>query len=434
MSSDGYEDLSQAEKNLEGDHPVYKFVITGGPCGGKTTALARIFSFLRERGYEVITCPEAFTIFGSNGMSLDYFSTDGMDYVIQNSVLDVQLSLEESLERVLKARGKPGVLLCDRGPMDGSAYLSEKKWNKILDTRGLDVTDLRDKRYNGVFHMVTAADGASSYYSLENNQVRTETPEQAIEVDRRTQKAWVGHPHMYVFDNSTDFEGKLQRVVDRISGIVGLPTNLSRRSAKFLLKTRPNLQNFPQDVAFHVFEVEKVYLVYQDKGPESYSFIRKRTTIDKNGIKRGSVYQLTTSQQSSTGEVIEQKRIITAREYAAAYKTRDPARHLILQERISFLYKLQSFTVHVSSMEYRLWNNWTTLNTSYMIPFQVYKTPRSAAGSCMLHAQVESSDAQAPVVELPPFLDLDRRLEGLQDEKDYGAYSLSMIREGENAE
>jgi predicted ATPase len=378
---DTKEAVSAAEKNLAGDVPVYKFIITGGPCGGKTTALARLFSFLRERGYEVITCPEAFTIFGSNGMSLDFFSTDGMDAVIQNSVLDVQLSLEESLERVLKARGKPGVLLCDRGPMDGSAYLTEEQWNKILSTRGIEVTDLRDTRYNAVFHMVTAADGAPGYYSLENNQVRTETAEQAIEVDRKTQKAWVGHPHLYVFDNSTDFEGKLQRVVDRISGIVGLPTNLSRRSAKFLLKSRPDQHVFPRDVSFHSFEVEKVYLVNQDTDEASYSFIRKRTTIDKNRKRRGSVYQLTTSQRSNTGEIIEQKRIITAREYVASYKSRDPARHIILQERISFLYKLQSFTVHVSihtisPQGHILRKHFTNNNCSTPIHCRYMKTPR----------------------------------------------------------
>jgi hypothetical protein len=45
---------------------------------GKTTALARIYSFLRERGFEVITCPETFTILASNGMSLDFFATEGM--------------------------------------------------------------------------------------------------------------------------------------------------------------------------------------------------------------------------------------------------------------------------------------------------------------------------------------------------------------------
>ena len=129
-------------------------------------------------------------------MSFDFYSTDGMDLVIQNSVLDVQLSLEDSLEKVLKARGKPAVLLCDRGPMDGKAYLSDCKWKKILDERGIIESDLRDTRYNAVFHMVTAADGAASFYTLENNQARSETPEQAIDLDRRAQKCWLGHAHM----------------------------------------------------------------------------------------------------------------------------------------------------------------------------------------------------------------------------------------------
>ena len=63
---------------------------------------------------------------------------------------------------------------------------------------------------------------------------------------------------MYVFDNSTDFEGKLQRIVDRISRLVGLPST-PRSSVKFLLRSRPNPQvDFPQDVLYHIFDVEKV--------------------------------------------------------------------------------------------------------------------------------------------------------------------------------
>ena len=153
---------------------------------------------------------------------------------------------------------------------------------------------------------------------------------------------------MYVFDNSTDFEGKLQRLIDRVSNIVGLPTNLSKRAAKFLLKSKPDYTKFPDDVEFHVFEVEKVYLVNHDADDDVYSFIRKRTTIDKYGRRRGTVHQLTTNEKAEDGESIEQKRIITAREYATAYKSRDVSRHIVSQERISFLYKLQSFTVHVS--------------------------------------------------------------------------------------
>jgi predicted ATPase len=316
VESSGDDGLTQAERNLkvEGKVPFFKFVLTGGPCGGKTTALARVYSFLRERGFQVITSPETFTILASNGMSGDFFAVEGMGTVIQNRVMDVQLALEESLSEILKAHGKPAVLLCDRGPMDGAAYVPEDEWNTLCEKRGVDVTDLRDNRYNAVFHMVTAADGAEAYYSLENNASRTETAEQARELDQKTQKAWLGHPHMYVFDNSTDFEGKLSRLIDLISTLVGLP-NLSRRSCKFLLKKKPTRNMFPDDVAYHVFEVEKLYLVNQDADEASYSFVRKRTTIDKKtGQHRGSVYQLTTVEKAENGEIIEQKRYVRKEE------------------------------------------------------------------------------------------------------------------------
>ena len=70
------------------DIPLYRIVLTGGPCGGKTTALARVSSYLRQRGFEVFTVPEAFTILCSNGLTMDYFSTrEGMDLIIQGTVL-----------------------------------------------------------------------------------------------------------------------------------------------------------------------------------------------------------------------------------------------------------------------------------------------------------------------------------------------------------
>jgi len=408
MTSTSDKPITDAEANIKAAEnngskmPLFKFILTGGPCGGKTTAIARLSSFLRERGFEVIACAEVYTILASNGMSSGFYSTDGMDTVIQNSVLDIQLSLEDSLERVLKARGKPAVLLCDRGPMDGKAYLSDEKWQQILDQRGVAEADLRDTRYNAVFHMVTAADGASSFYTLENNQARRETREQALDLDRRTQKCWLGHAHMYVLDNSSDFEHKLQRLVNIVSRLVGLPTNLSRRSAKYLLRQRPDTTLFPKDVEFHRFEVEKVYVVVQDdNGRGAYSFIRKRTTVNKDGKKQGSIYQLTDVTKNDEEE-FETKRIISAKEYKASYKSRDLSRYIVRQERISFLYKLQSFTIHI------------------------YNTP--SPGLCILHAQVENNNKEEPVVYLPDFLDIDRLL-GNNDESIYGSYALSLVHD-----
>lgn len=90
------------------------------------------------------------------------------------------------------------MILCDRASYDGKAYLSDEKWSLILKDRGVSESELRDNRYNAIFHLVTAADGAEAYYTLENNTARTETPEQARELDAQGQKAWFGHAHLYV--------------------------------------------------------------------------------------------------------------------------------------------------------------------------------------------------------------------------------------------
>eukprot|EP00548_Thalassiothrix_antarctica_P017802 CAMPEP_0194198266 /NCGR_PEP_ID=MMETSP0154-20130528/77668_1 /TAXON_ID=1049557 /ORGANISM="Thalassiothrix antarctica, Strain L6-D1" /LENGTH=337 /DNA_ID=CAMNT_0038923037 /DNA_START=158 /DNA_END=1171 /DNA_ORIENTATION=+ len=299
---------SEADLNLKQSDkvPFYRVVLTGGPCGGKTTALARVSSYLRERGFEVTMAPEAFTILAANGMSMNFFSTKGMDVVVQTTVLDVQLALENGLEKILRARGKPSVLLCDRGVMDGSAYLDPECFTRILEERSfMDYSSAREGRYDAVFHMVTAADGAREYYTLENNNARSESPEEAVAQDQKTQAAWGGHPRLYIFDNSTDFEGKMQRLIETVAKLVGLPTNLSRSTTKFLLRESPDLSKFTVD--YHIFEVEKVYLQHhhhpskhtnnkmkQDNNTatlhyteeDEYLFIRKRTHIDGKNHQR----------------------------------------------------------------------------------------------------------------------------------------------------
>lgn len=105
----------------------------------------------------------------------------------------------------------------------------------------------------------------------------------------------------YVLDNTTDFEGKMSRLVDIISKIVGLPSNLKRRSAKFLLHSPPDLSKFPADIAYQGFEVEKVYLVQiqqlDNKDKDEYSFIRRRTSVNLvTGQRLGSVYQVSVRQ------------------------------------------------------------------------------------------------------------------------------------------
>lgn len=72
---------------------------------------------------------------------------------------------------------------------------------------------MRDNRYDQIIHLVTAAKGAEKFYILDNNVTRTEGIELARQLDRKTAKAWIGHPYIDVIDNRTDFEMKIARVL-----------------------------------------------------------------------------------------------------------------------------------------------------------------------------------------------------------------------------
>ena len=82
----------------------------------------------------------------------------------------LQMDLEDRFTEIalIDKSDNPCVVLCDRGVMDGSAYMDQIKWQVILDEIGLNTISLRDKRYDAIIHMVTAANGAVDYYNLDN--------------------------------------------------------------------------------------------------------------------------------------------------------------------------------------------------------------------------------------------------------------------------
>lgn len=74
---------------------------------------------------------------------------------------------------------------------------------------------MKEERYDAIFHLVTAADGAITSYNL-GNQARHETPTEAIELDGRTRSCWFGHQNLIVFDNSSvnGFEEKMDKITE----------------------------------------------------------------------------------------------------------------------------------------------------------------------------------------------------------------------------
>lgn len=145
------------------------------------------------------------------------------------------MTLEDGFAKMAQtSRQHETFVLCDRGVCDGRAYMSPELWQAMLRRNQWHMVDIRDARYDLVVHLVTAADGAREYYTLDNNKVRSESPDEACLVDKLTQTAWVGHPHLRIVDNRTRFREKINRVDTFISQLAGL--HLSRRVVrKFLL-------------------------------------------------------------------------------------------------------------------------------------------------------------------------------------------------------
>ncbi|MFO0881671.1 MAG: ATP-binding protein [Gemmataceae bacterium] len=202
--------------------PIHRIVLTGGPCAGKTTALARIYAHLQEQGCMVYRVPEASTTLLNGGIVVKEAPLTHM-MAFQRAIVRLQLTLEESFDSFARTAGREAVLLCDRGVMDGAAYLPRRHWLELLAREKLSEDDLRDHRYTAVIHLVTAAHGVESAYEACSNAVRYEDVEGAREVDERLRDAWRGHHHLCIIDTHPDFETKMRRVVATVSEIVGVP-------------------------------------------------------------------------------------------------------------------------------------------------------------------------------------------------------------------
>jgi hypothetical protein len=179
----------------------------------------------------------------------------------QINLMKIQIALEDTFTEIgndLYPKDQV-VILCDRGVMDGAAYMTKPMWQALLDETGWSNSQLRDKRYDMVLHLITAADGAKEYYGTQSNQSRYEGLETAIATDRQTQLCWLGHPRFNIIDNSgPGFSNKIRRCLDRIFRYLGLP-KANMFSKKFLLRSIQTGTSYLVD-AVATFDIEVTYL------------------------------------------------------------------------------------------------------------------------------------------------------------------------------
>lgn len=262
---------------------IKKIVLTGGPCAGKTTALAKIEQDLTEKGYKVFIVSESATELIKSGISPTDKKGIGL-YEFQKFILLYQLQKENFYNNIVeKFPHDKKIIIYDRGLLDNKAYISEKEFNKILKYGSKELgyklteSDIIN-RYDMVIHLVTSAEGNGNNYTLENNTARTETIEEARKLDKKTIESWMVHDNLQIIDNCDEFEEKINNVLNTIHNFLGNPVSI-KRERKFLLNNF-SLNNLKK----HNFTVTEIKQYYLDTGVTDKYERRLRKTTYKDGI------------------------------------------------------------------------------------------------------------------------------------------------------
>jgi hypothetical protein len=251
---------------------------------------------------------------------------------------------------------------------------------------------LRDYRYDCVIHMVTAAIGAKNFYTLANNQARTETPEQAADQDLRLREAYVGHPQLYIVDNrSVVFEEKIQRVLKIVLHQIGLPRPMSYRR-KFLIKDGKDVKI---GVPYQECDIEQVFLQPTVAG--------ERTRIVKRGqqgVYNYAIYHTTVSDDGTEEATVS--RPISAKTYVSLIQQADPARVITAKRLRSFVWKDHYYELHM------------------------YQTPGHGLGTQVLSVEVEPLLVQEKGAStfIPPFC-TDLVKKDVTSDDYYSSYDLA---------
>lgn len=316
-----------------------EIVLTGGPCSGKTTGKHYLTEKLRDRGFRVFLPPEVATIIISGGVTdiRELLAKDPYrHYEVEKQMVVMQMALRHNFLDISRIfNGEKMVAIYDRGPMDMKAYTKPGEFESIMSELRLNLCDVRDS-FEGVIHLVTAAKGAEKFYTLANNDARYESPEEARLADEKTMQAWVGHPHLRIIDNSTDFEKKMHRALQAISIILGIPVPLEIER-KFLLSEMPNFTERELALAQKI-SIEQIYIA---SSADEEVRIRQR---NQDGF---SSYYLTRKVPLSSGIRQEREQEIRAIDYMEMRKQQIPGSRIIRKNRYCFAYNNQYFELDV---------------------------------------------------------------------------------------
>ncbi len=288
---------------------IIRIVITGGPCGGKTTALEEISKIFREQGYTVIWVNETATELIKDGVKPFGNEKDQMKLLdFQQMILDAQLAKEKIRDYAAAVcENENVVILYDRGILDNRAYIKDEEFLSMIEKKGITEAEILS-RYDLVIHLVTAADGKEEYYTTKNNTARTETADEARFKDKKTMEAWSNHPNQKIIGNDfNSFDDKIKSALNVIRDFLGEKEVINQE--KYIIELdHLNLMELANKQLVHMLKEEILEFAVSDNGIEDEMY-RKST------INGASYYTYTKVRYNDDGTKTTIHRNVTEEEF-----------------------------------------------------------------------------------------------------------------------
>jgi predicted ATPase len=181
-------------------------VVTGGPGAGKTAVLELV---KRNFCKHVLVLPEAASVIFSGGFTRR--SSDIGRKAAQRAIFHVQ----RELETIALEERSAGLVLCDRGTLDGLAYWPGKD-SGFFGELGIR-REGETRRYMAVIHLRTPTE--KDGYNHEN-PMRIESPQEAHRLDEKIFRIWKHHPRRIVIESHTNFLDKANHAISFIREFV----------------------------------------------------------------------------------------------------------------------------------------------------------------------------------------------------------------------
>ena len=333
-----------------------KIVLTGGPCAGKTTALSYIEDELNKQGIKVLLLKEQATKLILSGKTPQNMGRYEFHKLLFKNQLDAE---EELTKKAEKYPDEKVVLLFDRGLLDNKAFVTEEEFDRYSSLYGTNEDVIRNS-YDAVFHLVTSANGAEEHYTLDNNQARSESPQEAVALDEEIISVWTGTPHLRIIDNSTSFEEKLSRLKTEIFAFLGIPKPLEIER-KFLIEY-PDTNLLDNMKTCRKTPITQAYL----STPEEGNF-----RIRKRGSGENAVYIKTVKIKLSDIKRIEIETYISKKEYYDYLNKKEYVTGIISKDRYCIVHDSTYYELDV----YPFWIDKATLEIELLSEEQEYKIP-----------------------------------------------------------